>query len=750
MRLEPCETGTSRLRDRGVYLITGGLGGIGLTLAATLVERVQARLVLVGRSPLPPREEWAELVAAAGIADTAADTDDIASLLAKLLQLEASGGEVLVLAADVTRHDQMIAVRDRAVERFGALHGVIHAAGVPPGGLIQLKEPAALAGVLAPKVQGTLVLHQVFAAANLDFLLLCSSMTGMLGAFGLVDHCAANAFLDAFAQLASRTGAPVLAVDWDTWLEVGQAARAGTSSRLEVLLKAPAAGRLHPLLDRRLDEEPGRHAFATRLAARDSWILREHRVQGQGIVPATAFLEMVRAAHALVTAGTGERGGEDVLFSDVLFAQPLIVRSGEVREVRTMLSPKDGRFEFRIVSDPPGSSGSGSGSPLSTEHVRGWIESLPAEPMAELAGMAAMAAGGTAAPVGEDRSGVLATILEQSGVELGPRWTGLLQELWSGEREGWARFELPEEFSADLAHFVLHPALLDAAIGVARVLRAGAYLPFACRRLRLRAPLPAAIQTRFRLSAEDQGGVELVCDVDLFDSAGTPLARIEGYTLRQISDLAAFQPVAPRSVTGAPERPAAAAGGAATEEAFGLTPAEGGEVFTRLLSRRLRDPRILVSTRDLPTLRTRFRHQLSREELDGHLDLLRGGGESHPRPNLQTPFEAPRSELEERLAGLFQEMLGISRVGIHDNFFDLGGNSLVATQLISRLREAFEVEIALRALFEAPTVAKLCVVIVGEQASLVDEDELSAALAELSQLSPEELRQRLAEENLSL
>jgi acyl carrier protein len=188
---------------------------------------------------------------------------------------------------------------------------------------------------------------------------------------------------------------------------------------------------------------------------------------------------------------------------------------------------------------------------------------------------------------------------------------------------------------------------------------------------------------------------------------------------------------------------------AAGEEAFGLTPAEGAEVFGRSLSRRLQTPRILVSTRDLSTLRARFRRQLTREEFAGHLDLLRGVAETHPRPNLLTPFEAPRTELEERLARLFQEMLGIGQVGVHDNFFDLGGNSLVATQLISRLREAFEVEIALRALFEAPTVAKLGVVIVREQASMVDEDELSAALAELSELSPEELRQRLAEEDLS-
>jgi acyl transferase domain-containing protein len=730
--LPPAEASSLRLREGGVYLITGGLGGIGLTLAEALAERVGAKLVLVSRTALPPRAEWPA---------RATEENDLAELLARLLRLEEKGGGLLVLAADVTRRDQMEEVRRLATERFGAVHGVIHAAGVPPGGLLQLKDATALAAVLAPKLHGTLVLHQVFADAadnDLDFLLLCSSLTALLGAFGLVDHCAANAFLDAFARQAARSGAPVLSVGWDSWLEVGQAARAGVSTRLRALLGEPARERLHPLLDRRAESADGKEVFVTRLAAHEHWVLSEHRIQGQGIVPATAFLEMARAAHAQLApaaATAGAHGNRDVALTDVLFAQPLLVPDGTEREVRTLLTPSGSGYAFQIVSDVPGGARGGQ----QQEHVRGWIGLLEPEP-------AATAAAGEHA--GDDRTAELAASLAGSAVEFGPRWTGLLQELRCGAREGWARFALPSEFHADLASFALHPALLDAATGVARVLRAGAYLPFAVRRLRLRAPLPAAVQSRFRLRADDRGESELACDVAIFDADGKPLVELEGYTLRQIPDLAALKPAggAPVATAGLTvARPAIPAARAAIpEEAFGITPAEGAEAFARLLTRRLEGPQILVSTRDLPALRARFRRRLTRDEFAGHLDLLRAAEPSHPRPRLETPYEAPRTDLEERLARLFQEMLGIDRVGIHDNFFDLGGNSLVATQLLSRLRDELEVDVPMRALFEAPTVAEFARAVVARQAEQVSGEDLAQALAELRQMSREELRAQLA------
>ncbi len=245
-----------------------------------------------------------------------------------------------------------------------------------------------------------------------------------------------------------------------------------------------------------------------------------------------------------------------------------------------------------------------------------------------------------------------------------------------------------------------------------------------------------------------------MCDVtvadvaDSADGAGKTLLEVRGYTLRQL-DPAALPP--PPPVRAAADQPAARPGG---DWSLGLLPQEGAAVFGRLLARSLAEPQVVVSVRDFAAVLSRMEN-LTGVRAAEHMALIGtgigaggAGSDSGRRRTERTPYVAPRTGLETTVRDLFQDMLGVEQVGIHDNFFDLGGNSLVATQLISRLREVFEVEVTLRALFESPTVAELGVVIVREQASQVDEDELSAALAELSQLSPEELRRRLAEDQV--
>lgn len=215
----PQAPASSRLRRQGTYLISGGLGGIGLVLAEHLARKVQARLVLVSRSALPPRHEWQQWQAQHG------EQDPVSQRLRRLQELEALGSQVLVLSADVGSAEQMAEVLHKAREAFGELHGVIHAAGVPAGGLSQLRTPQGVEEVFRPKVKGTQVLVRLLESSPLDFFLLCSSRTAFVGEFGQVDHCAASAFLDALAHQYATVGhpLPVRALNWDTWREVGQA-----------------------------------------------------------------------------------------------------------------------------------------------------------------------------------------------------------------------------------------------------------------------------------------------------------------------------------------------------------------------------------------------------------------------------------------------------------------------------------------------------------------------------------------------
>lgn len=213
------ESVKNRLKPGGVYLITGGLGGIGLTLAEYLARTQQAKLVLLGRSPVPARESWSEILSTTGKADP------LRRKLENILQLEELGAKVLTLAADVSNPAELEAAVMQARHQFGAIDGVIHAAGDVSDGLISLIKEETVARVLAPKVQGMQALQAIFNNNSLDFMLLCSSLASIAHGYSEIDYCAANAYLDASAHAAYReSGFPVIAVNWDRWRDVGMAA----------------------------------------------------------------------------------------------------------------------------------------------------------------------------------------------------------------------------------------------------------------------------------------------------------------------------------------------------------------------------------------------------------------------------------------------------------------------------------------------------------------------------------------------
>ncbi len=205
----------SLLRQQGVYLITGGLGHVGLVLATYLAQTVQARLVLVGRTGLPESSAWSDWLAHH-------DADDqVSRRIACLQALEAAGAEMLVLQADVADEAQMQAVIQQTTERFGALHGVIHAAGISTEAAFRAIQEIGRAECewhFGPKVYGSYVLERVLEGQRLDFCVVFSSLSAVLGGLGFVAYTAANIFLDAFvARHNQGATVPWISVDWDSW-----------------------------------------------------------------------------------------------------------------------------------------------------------------------------------------------------------------------------------------------------------------------------------------------------------------------------------------------------------------------------------------------------------------------------------------------------------------------------------------------------------------------------------------------------
>jgi acyl transferase domain-containing protein/thioesterase domain-containing protein/acyl carrier protein len=201
------------LRSGGVYLITGGLGQLGFAMAEQLAIAAQAKLVLTGRSELPPRAEWSRWL------ESHPEQDGVSQRIRRVERLEARGAEVLVVSADVADEAAMRAVVAQAEQRFGALHGVIHCAGLIENGAIflPLRQMGATEAErqFRPKVHGLYVLERVLGSRPLDVRYLVSSNAAILGGLGHVAYSAANLFVDAYAGARAQSATPWVSVNWD-------------------------------------------------------------------------------------------------------------------------------------------------------------------------------------------------------------------------------------------------------------------------------------------------------------------------------------------------------------------------------------------------------------------------------------------------------------------------------------------------------------------------------------------------------
>lgn len=214
VRLNDSSTSRTRLREGGVYVITGGLGGIGLVLAEYLAKTVQAKLILIGRRGLPERSQWTQWLA------THDSQDKVSQKIQKVQTIEELGAEVLVISADVANEQQMQTAISQTYERFGAIHGVIHAAGNLENTHCAIQETSQTDSHLQfqPKVYGLFVLEKVLQGRNLDFVQLTSSLASILGGLGFVSYSAANIFMDAFVSKHNQADScPWISVNWDGW-----------------------------------------------------------------------------------------------------------------------------------------------------------------------------------------------------------------------------------------------------------------------------------------------------------------------------------------------------------------------------------------------------------------------------------------------------------------------------------------------------------------------------------------------------
>ncbi len=613
-----------RLRKGGVYLITGGTGGIGRELALWLARRAGARLALLSRS--------------AG--DDAVLRGDI----------EAAGGAVVFLKADVADAAAMTAAIETVRSRFGALHGVIHAAGILDDGPLATQPLEAAVAVMRPKLDGALVLHRLLPEGSLDFFAVISSSSVVIGGAGQAGYAGANAALEALA--AARGDG--LSIAWGAWRDTGMAARAYGAG---VAVTGDLLGQRH-------DEPGGVVRFETVIDPETDWRVSEHVVAGQPVLCGTAYVELAQAAaEAVMGAGRFE-------LAALSFALPMTFE-GLPRRVIIRLQPQGKGYELSIDSAI-------GAERMPVEHVRLQVVAtenaqahLPAALDHVLAGT--VAASGRQAP-------------QQDVIAFGPRWN-CIETLRTGDGRAEGDFQLAAPFVDDLQVHALHPALMDMAmtVGLAALERREGrlWVPMSVGRIGVFRPLPAAITSR-AVRVDGEPGRFVSFDVAVFDRDGRIVAVLEGLSMREVGR---------DSFAGAATPP-----GLTTQlMATGIRACEAPDLFARVFAHPGRQ--LVVS----PVSLDHVRLALAEAAAPSGMPIARQGGGG--------PISDP---VAARLSAIWTEILGVSNVGADDDFFALGGHSLNAVRMFARIRKDFGVALPLASLFQASRLGDLAALVRAE------------------------------------
>lgn len=471
----------------GSYLITGGLGGIGLALAEEAAAYPGVQLTLVHRSALPDEALWDDLMAAS-------DTPDrIRNRLASVRRMRAAGATVRCFQADVADEDAMRAVRVEA----GPFHGIVHAAGVPGGRLIEALDREHVTNVLRPKVEGTLILDGVVADEHTEWMVLCSSMAAVFGGVGQTEYSSANAFLDAFARYRTARGARTVSLSFDVWGDVGMAVDAAATVE-------PGPDEIaHPLFSQRLASD-GAVSFRGDLRRGRDWVLDEHRVGERGLLPGTGLIEYVYAAASL------HLNSERVEITGMDFIRPFFVAENVTVQVDVRVTDTG---DVTLTGRTPGGEW--------TEYARATVVPFTGTTDRD-------------DPVSFDACESVGGLPPTSDLlAFGPRWDNVIRACRISDDDLIVECRLATAFEADLDSHSLHPALLDTAAGsIVSELGIGVYLPMSYESIRVHRSMPALVRSRITRASASDGLLRL--NVHIEDEAGAAVININGYTLREV------------------------------------------------------------------------------------------------------------------------------------------------------------------------------------------------------------------------
>ena len=287
--------GRSRLRHGATVLITGGTGGIGLTLARQLYENYAAKLVLLSRSQFPDQQDWPA---------RARSQDKIGTILSTLLQLKAEGAEILTLTVDVQDGVSLEQACRTAQQQFGKINAVFHAAGLVRAKLLH-EEKALIPDGAKGKILGGMHLDRIFSDQPLDIFVLYSSVASHLLSVGMGVYSGANSALNTIAHNRNKRGLnDAFAISWDGWSKVGMAAQRAedvVQGTKNISFEGSASGVQdfhHPLLTSKYDAHESVTNYVGLVKPDTHWIVPAHTLRQQPLLAAVVQVDMLQSVAA--------------------------------------------------------------------------------------------------------------------------------------------------------------------------------------------------------------------------------------------------------------------------------------------------------------------------------------------------------------------------------------------------------------------------------------------------------------------
>ncbi|MFH8350187.1 SDR family oxidoreductase [Streptomyces sp. NPDC018045] len=560
------------------------------------------------------------------------------------------GARLIGLACDITDREAVRATVAEVRGDFGEIRAVVHLAGSAGSGIAVLTDADRTAAALGPKVAGTVNLLEALKEVPAPKAFIAfSSRSALGGQPGGGDYAVANAVMDALV----RRGTPAersVSVNWPAWRDIGMAAN---------LLRTEQG---------RQERDVVVHTTDVRLETLPGSILDEHRIHGVPVMPATGTLDLVMRTVMQYRDDDGPFELRDVVFNAPLAVPEPCTVTVELR------SDTAGGLAFRVT--PADDS--------TVTYACGLVPEYPGprpQPL-DVAGLRSRITTAIPEGVGDEGSGM---------VTFGPHWRAATA-LWADGEHGSEKLlnlQVPEEYVEQAAGFTLHPVLLDCATASVHDPRTDAsHLPFRYRTITRYAPIPERAYAWIRRTGAT--GSTLVADVDIADAEGRVAVRVRGFTMLRVAEADLRVENRPPSSVPSPMPPVRG------------IPVELAAALVRTV------------------LTSGLQGQVSLHQyVDGHpaaakvvADVLPSVPEAAGAAGAASPQDRPAGlSTFERLKALWQELLGESSFPAGADFFDLGGNSLTAVELMDRIQDEFGFDLDLDVVFDSPTLAGLAEVV---------------------------------------